>query len=149
MRSGILNSVHTFANDPTRGVYILIFLTLMIFFSVLLIFYKYKRNIIYNLNYNSKETFILINNWFMLFYLVTVLLGTIYPIFTEVLSDHKVSIGPPFYNFVIIPILIFFLFFMSLGPQVKWIKNQFNNLRLIFALLLGAVLINFLIIYFF
>ena len=149
VRSGILNSVHTFANDPTRGVYILIFLTLMIFFSVLLIFYKYKRNIIYNLNYNSKETFILINNWFMLFYLVTVLLGTIYPIFTEVLSDHKVSIGPPFYNFVIIPILIFFLFFMSLGPQVKWIKNQFNNLRLIFALLLGAVLINFLIIYFF
>ncbi len=80
VRSGILNSVHTFASDPTRGVYILSFLSLMIFGSIFLLFKKYKTEN-YNLNQNSKETFILVNNWFMMFYLVTVLLGTIYPIF--------------------------------------------------------------------
>ena len=148
VRSGILNSVHTFANDPTRGLNILIFLTLMILFSVLLLFKKFKSNN-YNLNSNSKETFILVNNWFMMFYLITVLLGTVYPIFTEVLNNKKISVGPPFYNSVIIPILILFLFFMSIGPQAKWIKNQFNNLKLLAIILLGGIIINFLIIHFF
>ena len=148
VRSGILNSVHTFANDPSRGLYILIFLTLMIFGSVLLFFNKFK-NSNYNLNYNSKETFILINNWFMIFYLITVLLGTVYPIFTEVLTDHKVSVGPPFYNTVIIPIVILFLFFMSLGPQAQWIKNRFHNLNLLFKILIASIFINFSIIYLF
>ncbi|OUV60347.1 MAG: cytochrome C biogenesis protein [Candidatus Pelagibacter sp. TMED128] len=148
VRSGILNSVHTFASDPTRGVYILMFLSLMIFFSVMLLFNKFKsRN--YVLNSNSKETFILINNWFMIFYLITVLLGTIYPIFTEVLTNHKVSVGPPFYNAVIIPIVGLFLFFMSTGPRVKWIKNNFYNLNLLLKILLGSILINFFITYVF
>ena len=148
VRSGILNSVHTFANDPSRGLYILIFLTLMIFGSVLLFFNKFK-NSNYNLNYNSKETFFLINNWFMIFYLITVLLGTVYPIFTEVLTDHKISVGPPFYNTVIIPIVILFLFFMSLGPQAQWIKNRFHNLNLLFKILIASIFINFSIIYLF
>ena len=146
VRSGILNSVHTFANDPSRGAYILIFLSLMIFASVLLFFKKFKTSN-YNLNANSKETFILINNWFMIFYLITVLLGTIYPIFTEVLTDNKVSVGPPYYNTVIIPVVIFFLFFMAVGPQTKWIKNKFSNLNLLIKILFGAILINFVIIY--
>ena len=148
VRSGILNSVHTFANDPSRGLYILIFLSLMIFVSVLLFFSKFKNNS-YNLNSNSKETFILINNWFMIFYLITVLLGTIYPIFTEVLTDHKVSVGPPFYNAVIIPIVVIFLFFMSVGPRIKWIKNKFYNLNLLFKILIASIFINFCIIYLF
>ena len=148
VRSGILNSVHTFANDPSRGTYILIFLSIMILVSVLLLFKKFKSGN-YNLNSNSKETFILINNWFMIFYLITVLLGTIYPIFTEVLSSHKVSVGPPFYNTVIIPIVVLFLFFMSLGPQAKWIKNKFTNLKLLLTILLGSIFINFSIFYFF
>ena len=95
VRSGILNSIHTFASDPSRGIYILIFLSSMILVSVLIMFNKYKKDN-YNLNSNSRETFILINNWFMIFYLITVLLGTIYPIFTEVIINHKVSVGPPF-----------------------------------------------------
>ena len=148
VRSGILNSVHTFANDPSRGLYILIFLSLMIFASVLLFFSKFKNNS-YNLNSNSKETFILINNWFMIFYLITVLLGTVYPIFTEVLTDHKVSVGPPFYNAVIIPIVIIFLFFMSVGPRTQWIKNKFYNLNLLFKILIASIFINFFIIYLF
>ena len=120
----------------------------MILVSVLLLFKKFKSGN-YNLNSNSKETFILINNWFMIFYLITVLLGTIYPIFTEVLSSHKVSVGPPFYNTVIIPIVVLFLCFMSLGPQAKWIKNKFTNLKLLLTILLGSIFINFLIFHFF
>ncbi len=148
VRSGILNSVHTFANDPSRGLYILIFLSLMIFTSVFLLFNKFK-NSDYGFNSNSRETFILINNWFMIFYLITILLGTIYPIFTEVLTDHKVSVGPPFYNTVIIPIVVLFLFFMSIGPRIKWINNKYYNLNLLFKILLASILINFIITYFF
>ena len=147
VRSGILNSVHTFANDPSRGVYILIFLSLMIFASIYFLFSKYKptNDLI---NSNSKETFVLINNWFMMFYLITVLLGTLYPIFTDAISNNKISVGPPFYNSVIIPVVIVFLFFMAIGPQAKWIKNKFSNLRSILLILGGAIIINFAIVYF-
>jgi cytochrome c-type biogenesis protein CcmF len=148
VRSGILNSVHTFASDPTRGIYILLFLTLMIFSSILLLFKKYKKEN-YDLNSNSKETFILVNNWFMMFYLITVFLGTIYPIFTDVLTGNKISIGPPFYNIVIIPVVVIFLLIMAIGPRVKWIKEKFDNLKNYLLILLASILINFLIIFLF
>ncbi len=148
VRSGILNSVHTFASDPTRGIYILIFLSLMIFGSILLLFQKYKKEN-YDLNRNSKETFILANNWFMMFYLITVLLGTIYPIFTDALTDNKISVGPPFYNAIIFPVVVVFLLFMGLGPKAKWIKNKFENIRIYFLILTGAIGLNLAIIFFF
>ena len=148
VRSGILNSVHTFASDPSRGLYILLFLSLMIFGSIFLLFKKYK-NEDYKLNQNSKETFILINNWFMMFYLITVLLGTIYPIFTDALTDHKISVGPPFYNTIILPVVIIFLLFMAIGPKTKWIKNKFKDIKIYFFILLASCGLNFLIIFFF
>ena len=148
VRSGILNSVHTFASDPTRGIYILLFLTLMVFSSIFLLFKKYRKKD-YNLNPSSKETFILVNNWFMMFYLITVLLGTIYPIFTDVLTSNKISVGPPFYNIVIIPVVVIFLFLMAIGPKVKWIKERFENWKNYLLVLIGSILINFLIIYLF
>ena len=148
VRSGILNSVHTFASDPSRGLYILLFLSLMIFGSIFLLFKKYK-NEDYKLNQNSKETFILINNWFMMFYLITVLLGTIYPIFTDALTDKKISVGPPFYNTIILPVVIIFLLFMAIGPKVKWIKNKFKDIKIYFYILLASCGLNFLIIFFF
>ena len=148
VRSGILNSVHTFANDPSRGIYILSFLSLMIFASVYILFTKYKPTND-QINSNSKETFILINNWFMMFYLITVLLGTLYPIFTDAISNNKISVGPPFYNSVIIPVVIIFLFFMAIGPKVKWIKNEFLNFKDLFKIIIGAIAINFIITYFF
>ncbi len=148
VRSGILNSVHTFANDPSRGIFILIFLSLMIMASIYFLFTKYKP-INENINSNSKETFILINNWFMMFYLVTVLLGTVYPIFTDALSNYKISVGPPFYNSVIIPVVVAFLFFMAIGPQTKWIKNKFSNVKFLFLIICGAVILNMIIVYFF
>ena len=148
VRSGILNSVHTFANDPSRGIYILIFLSLMIIASIYFLFSRYKPTNNY-LNSNSKETFVLINNWFMMFYLITVLLGTLYPIFTDVLFNSKISVGPPFYNSVIIPVVTVFLILMAVGPQVKWIKNKFTNIKSYLLIIFAALLINFLIFYFF
>ncbi len=148
VRSGILNSVHTFASDPTRGIYILIFLSLMIFGSIFLLFKKYKKEN-YDLNRNSKETFILVNNWFMMFYLITVLLGTIYPIFTDALTDNKISVGPPFYNTIIFPVVVVFLLFMALGPKAKWINNKFENIRTYILILTGAIGLNLAIIFFF
>ena len=147
VRSGILNSVHTFANDPTRGIYILVFLTLMIFTSVYFLFKRFKPSNEYIYS-NSKETFVLINNWFMMFYLITVLLGTLYPIFTDALFNSKISVGPPFYNTVIIPVVIAFLLFMAIGPQAKWIKNKFSNVRPLLFVFFAALIINFLIVYF-
>ncbi len=148
VRSGILNSVHTFASDPSRGLYISIFLSLMIFGSLFILFRKYE-NKKYFINPNSKETFVLVNNWFMMFYLVTVMLGIFYPIFLDALTNNKISVGPPFYNTVIFPLVIIFLFFMTIGPQAKWIKNRFENIKILIFILLAAILINFTIFYIF
>ena len=148
VRSGILNSVHTFASDPSRGIYILTFLSLMVFSSIYLLLKKYKTTGSF-INSNSKETFVLINNWFMLFYLLTVLIGTLYPVFTDALTNNKISVGPPFYNAVIFPVVAFFLFFMAIGPNAKWIKNKFNELKNFVFFLILALAINFLIVFLF
>ncbi len=145
VRSGILNSVHTFANDPSRGIYILIFLSIMILSSIYFLFSKYKPSS-NQININSKETFILINNWFMMFYLITVLLGTLYPIFTDALTNNKISVGPPFYNSVIIPVVIVFLILMALGPKVNWIRNRFDKFKNYILMASGALFINLIII---
>ena len=146
VRSGILNSVHTFANDPSRGMFILIFLSIMIFSSVY-IFYKFSPNEERSFKLFSKEFFILTNNWFMIFFLITVLIGTIYPIFLEVLTSQKISIGPPYYNTVLAPFLIPLLFIMAYGPKTRWIISKpFKIKKILFALLISFI-ITFVIIY--
>ena len=129
VRSGILNSVHTFANDPERGLFILIFLFCLIFLALIifLFFHKVQNKDANSFFWLSKETSILINNWFMMYFLSVVLIGTVYPIFLEVLSSEKISVGPPFYNKLIIPFLIPFLFAMAIGPKLKWIKSNLEN----------------------
>ena len=148
VRSGILNSVHTFANDPARGLYILIFLSLMIIFSFI-VFIKRRINDKFSIQPISKETFILSNNWFMMFYLATVFVGTIYPIFTQVFYDTKISVGPPFYNAVIAPIIIPFLILMAIGPKLGWIKQKYNGVKSIIIIIILSCIINFLIFFFF
>ena len=148
VRSGILNSVHTFANDPARGLYILIFLSLMIIFSFI-VFIKRRINDKFSIQPISKETFILSNNWFMMFYLATVFVGTIYPIFTQVFYDTKISVGPPFYNAVIAPIIIPFLILMAIGPKLGWIKQKYNEVKSIIIIIILSCIINFLIFFFF
>ena len=141
VRSGILNSVHAFANDPKRGVFILIFLFLLIIISLFIFFVFYKEIKIEQKSFLfSKEISILINNWFMMYFLSVVLIGTVYPIFLEVIANEKISVGPPFYNKLLIPFLIPFLFFMSIGPSMKWIHHNIKliNVRLILLFLLSS-----------
>ena len=149
VRSGILNSVHTFANDPERGLFILIFLFCLMFLSLFIFVFFHKSNSknINNFFWFSKETSILINNWFMMYFLTVVFIGTVYPIFLEVISSKKISVGPPFYNKLIIPFLIPFLFAMSIGPKLKWIKSDLKDkfhlvLFLIISILLSIFIIN-------
>ena len=148
VRSGILNSVHTFANDPERGLFILIFLFVLIFLSLFVFFFFHKSENKLNTNFFwlSKETSILINNWFMMYFLSVVLIGTIYPIFLEVISSEKISVGPPFYNKLIIPFLIPFLFFMAIGPNLKWIKSDITNKKNMIIFLVISFLISILVI---
>ena len=63
----------------------------------------------------------------MMYFLTVVLVGTVYPIFLEVITSEKISVGPPFYNKLIIPFLIPFLFAMAIGPNLKWIKSDLQN----------------------
>ena len=150
VRSGILNSVHTFANDPSRGIFILSFLFLLVSISIIIFFLFYKENQkdhkkIYFL---SKEVSILINNWFLMYFLSVILIGTVYPIFLEVLTDNKISVGPPFYNKLIIPFLVFFLVLMSIGPNLKWIKEiNIRNKFQLFILFLISLSLSLLIFY--
>ncbi|MDC3016711.1 heme lyase CcmF/NrfE family subunit [Candidatus Pelagibacter sp.] len=149
VRSGILNSVHTFANDPERGLFILIFLFCLIFLSLYIFFFFHKKESrnIQLFSFLSKEASIIINNWFMMYFLAVVLIGTIYPIFLEVLTSEKISVGPPFFNKLIIPFLVPFLFFMVVGPRFKWIKSDLENkisllLFFIISLLLSLFIIK-------
>jgi len=147
VRSGILNSVHTFANDPERGLFILIFLFSLIFLSIFIFFFFYKKNSKenYTLFFLSKETSIVINNWFMMYFLSVILIGTIYPIFLEVISSERISVGPPFYNKLIAPFLIPFLFFMAIGPQLKWIKSDIENKIYLILLFIISILLSLII----
>ncbi|MDB9987106.1 heme lyase CcmF/NrfE family subunit [Candidatus Pelagibacter sp.] len=148
VRSGILNSVHTFANDPARGIFILIFLFALIVLSVgiFFIFHKENNKSINNFFWLSKETSILINNWFMMYFLSVVLIGTVYPIFLDVISSEKISVGPPFYQKLIVPFLIPFLLFMSLGPRLKWIKSKIENKKSLIITFIISVMLTFFII---
>ena len=148
VRSGILNSVHTFANDPERGLFILTFLFVLIFIALLIFFIFHKSD-----NHSSgsfflanKESSILINNWFMMYFLSVVLIGTVYPIFLDVISSQKISVGPPFYHKLIIPFLIPFLIFMAIGPQLKWIKSGLEKKLHLVVLFIISLFISFFIV---
>ena len=148
VRSGILNSVHTFANDPERGLFILIFLFSLIFLSLFIFFFfhKFENKNMNQLFWLSKETSILVNNWFMMYFLTVVLIGTVYPIFLEVISSEKISVGPPFYHKLIIPFLIPFLFMMAIGPKLKWIKSDLLIKKRLIVLFLISFLLSLLLV---
>ncbi len=148
VRSGILNSVHTFANDPERGLFILIFLFSLIFLSIFIFFFFHKTNNkdSSSLFWLSKETSIIANNWFMMYFLSVVLIGTIYPIFLDVLSSQKISVGPPFYHKLIIPFLIPFLLIMAIGPKLGWIKSKLLEKNHLILFLIISILISAIIV---
>jgi len=149
VRSGILNSIHTFANDPSRGIFILCFLFVLVLLAIF-IFFIFQKKILKNLSKSflaSKETAILVNNWFMMFFLSVVLIGTVYPIFLEVINGSKISIGPPFYQKLIVPFLIPFLLFMAVGPKLKWIKDNLSKINLnLLILFILSIIISYLLV---
>ena len=140
VRSGILTSVHTFALDPSRGIYILIFTALLGGYSLILFGVKSRK--FFDNNYFSsfsKEGSILINNIFMTVVCATVFLGTIYPLLVEAFTNNKISVGEPYYNSTVIPIMIPAIIVMGIGPILNWGKE--DKLK-IFKKIIPSVLIT-------
>ena len=125
VRSGILTSVHTFALDPSRGMYILAFTALLGGYSLILFGTKSKKYFDNNyFTFFSKEGSILINNILMVVVCSTVFLGTIYPLLVEALTNNKISVGEPYYNSTVIPIMIPAILVMGIGPILGWGKED-------------------------
>ena len=146
VRSGILTSVHTFALDPSRGLYILIFTALIGFYSLTLFGSKSKNY--FNNNYFtffSKEGSILVNNILMIVVCSTVFLGTMYPLIIEAFTGNKISVGEPYYNSTVIPIMIPAILVMGVGPFLSWGKENKSN---IFKKLIPNILITILMTFF-
>ena len=94
----------------------------------------------------SKETSILVNNWFMMYFLSVVLIGTVYPIFLDVMISKQISVGPPFYNKLIIPFLIPFLLMMAIGPKLKWTISKLQDEKYLISLLVISIISAYLIL---
>ena len=125
VRSGVLVSVHAFANDPTRGVYILLLLASITFYG----FFHFLKNYEYSpknfkIKVISREGMISLNNIFMLSLAFTILVGTIYPLFSSVLFNSKISVGAPFFNSILVPVMFPFVFGMIMGPFIRWGRDD-------------------------
>lgn len=143
VRSGVLTSVHAFANDPARGVFILGFLLFVVGGSLLL--YALRAPTIKSVSsfsWMSKETFLLGNNVFLMVIMATVLLGTLYPLIADALELGKVSVGPPYFNFFFLPLMGALCLLLGLGARLNWKRNTLASVKqlLLQPLLLSAVL---------
>lgn len=130
VRSGILVSVHAFASDPTRGLYILAYLVLVIGGSLLL--YAFKGSLIKSLdNYErySRETILLLNNILLMAFLSVVFLGTILPLIHKQIGLGTISIGAPFFDQMFVILMVPFAFLLGIGPLVKWRRDQISAIR--------------------
>ncbi len=148
VRSGVLTSVHSFATDPERGLYILIFVGTIIgiaFGALILRSAKLKSQVELD-SLISRESIFLFNNLFFLVAAATVFLGTLYPLILETFGGGKVTVGPPYYNAVFMPIALGLLFLMGIGPYIPWRKASVANLKKSFSipLIAGAVMVALL-----
>ena len=149
VRSGILTSVHSFANDSARGIFILILFLIITGFSFILFIFKSENsNNKLNLLFINKSSALIINNIVMLIACITILLGTIYPIIIEVLTNKRISVGEPYFNSTIIPIMIPAIFVMGIGPILSWgkgnIKQTVQNVLPSIVLTVTIILIFFI-----
>ena len=151
VRSGILVSVHAFASDPTRGLYILAYLIVVIGGSLLL--YAYKGSQIrsrQNAERYSRESMLLLNNILLMTALCVVFLGTLLPLVHKQLGLGTISVGAPFFNQMFLIIMTPFALLLGIGPLVKWRRDAFSAIRkpviisLIFTLAAGFGLPYFL-----
>ncbi|MBT3548899.1 MAG: heme lyase CcmF/NrfE family subunit [Gammaproteobacteria bacterium] len=141
VRSGILISVHSFANDPARGAFILLFLTIIVGGS-LLIYFKNAPKIQDNISFDffSRESFFLINNILLVTATFTILLGTIYPLLLDLLGLEKISVGVPYYNAVFLPIMTPLVLLAGYIPIMFSSKSK-NKKYMISHLLLSFLIV--------
>ena len=129
VRSGVLTSVHAFAVDPKRGVYILGFLALVIGGSLALFAWRaHKVGLGGRFEVVSRESMLLTNNVLLVVAAGSVLLGTLYPLFIDALGLGKLSVGPPYFETVFVPLLAPALFLMGVGPMARWKQAQVPEL---------------------
>ncbi|WP_292029977.1 heme lyase CcmF/NrfE family subunit, partial [Brevundimonas sp. UBA2416] len=124
VRSGVLTSVHAFAVDPERGAYILVFI--LIATGSALGLYAWRAPAMRTgamFSPLSREAGITLNNLFLLAATATVFLGTFYPVFIDVLSGDKISVGPPYYNLTFVPLFIPLLVLVAFGPMLNWKRD--------------------------
>ena len=121
VRSGVLTSVHAFATDPRRGIFIFILLSLVVGSSLFLYALKAPKSTLGGaFSLISRETFILMGNVFLVVAAGSVLLGTLYPLLIDALNLGKISVGPPYFNAVFVPIMVPVLFLLAIGPWTNW-----------------------------
>ena len=121
-RSGLLTSVHAFASDPTRGVFILGILLLTVGGALLLYAVRaplMKSNLGFSLV--SREIFLLINNVLLVVSAASIFLGTLFPMVYQALTDDLISIGPPYFNAIFVPLMIILVVFLGIGPMLSLI----------------------------
>jgi cytochrome c-type biogenesis protein CcmF len=130
VRSGVLTSVHAFATDPARGFFILIFLALVVGGSLTL--YAFRAPAVSSrLCFAGvcRESLLLINNVVFLVATLTVLFGTLFPLIVDALGQGKVSVGPPYFNAVFVPLMALLMPFMGLGPVSRWKRDAVTRWR--------------------
>src|ERR1041384_3237349 len=129
VRSGVLTSVHAFATDPKRGVFILAFLTLVIGGSLTLYAIRAKQvGVGGKFEVISRESLLLSNNVLLTVAAASVLLGTLYPLIVDALGGTKLSVGPPYFNLVFVPLMAPAMFLMGIGPIARWKKASLPDL---------------------
>jgi cytochrome c-type biogenesis protein CcmF len=143
VRSGVLTSVHAFATDPARGVFILAFLVVVIGASLALFAWRAPRvGLGGSFEAVSRESMLLGNNVMLAVACGTVLLGTLYPLFLDALGLGKISVGPPYFDRVFVPVMAPLVFLMGVGPIARWKSASLPDLwtRLRWALMISLVL---------
>ncbi|MDO8909114.1 MAG: heme lyase CcmF/NrfE family subunit [Pseudohongiella sp.] len=130
-RSGLLTSVHAFATDPTRGVYILGFLALIIGGSLILYAVRAPQlKSEFGFGSFSREVFLLANNLILVVASAAILLGTLYPMVYQAMSGGDlISVGPPFFNTIFVPLMGILVVLMAIGPISRWKRTSFAHLR--------------------
>ena len=142
VRSGVLTSVHAFASDPERGVFILAFLVVVVGSSLAL--YAWRANSIrsrVHFEIISRETALLVNNVILVVAAASVLLGTLYPLILDALELGKISVGPPYFNSVFIPLTAPLVLLLGFGIMIRWKQDTLANLlpKLILPAILSLV----------
>jgi len=129
VRSGVLTSVHAFATDPKRGIFILAFLVIVIGGSLVLYAWRAKQvGLGGKFDVVSRESLLLSNNVLLAVAAGSVLLGTLYPLIIDALGMGKLSVGPPYFNSVFVPLMVPAMFLMGVGPIARWKKASLPEL---------------------